>query len=61
MLLLAASGVDGFAFGLVTNNPTAAQLGATPSVSGRGWSVGPPSRRSAERASADAPVEGAEA
>ena len=40
VLLLGADGLDGYAFGLVTNAPTTAQLAATP-FSGRGQQVGP--------------------
>ena len=45
MLLLSAyDGVEGFCMGLVLNEPTAARVGATPLLGGRGQTVGPAGR-----------------
>lgn len=44
VLLLSADGLDGFAFGLVTNNPTGSHIGTGPLLRGRGQTVGPPAR-----------------
>ena len=45
VMVLSADGPDGFAMGLVTNNPTHLRLGSSPSTTGRGRSVGPPPRK----------------
>ena len=41
LLLSAYDGWEGFCMGLVLNDPTAARVGATPLLAGRGQSVGP--------------------
>ena len=51
LLSVAGDGVDGFCMGLVLNQPTAAQLGASPLLRGRGQTVGP-ARGSSSRTTA---------